>query len=183
MSAASQTSSGQTMPQSGSASRGRQTTMHTIERVHKLPEHPGPTDDLIHIGVFSDDRTVREQVRLALGRKVAIDLPEVRTTEFATGPALIREVEQTHFDVIVMDAEAVPLGGLGLAHQMKDEIRNAPPVVLLVARQQDAWLAAWSRAEAISPYPIDPLRLPETVVEVLRKTRTFASPASDKSSH
>ena len=31
--------------------------------------------------VYSDDRTVREQVRLALGRRVAADLPEIEVGE------------------------------------------------------------------------------------------------------
>jgi hypothetical protein len=32
----------------------------------------------------------------------------------------------------------------------------------------DAWLATWSRAEAVVPYPIDPVRLPNAVADTLR---------------
>ena len=67
-----------------------------------------------------------------------------------------------------MDGEAVPAGGIGLCRQVKDEVANCPPVVLLVARVADAWLATWSRAEAVVPYPIDPVRLPTSVADVLR---------------
>ncbi|MDK9671427.1 response regulator [Propionibacterium freudenreichii] len=122
--------------------------------------------------VYSDDRTVRQQVRLALGRKIARDLPEIAVTEFATQDALFEALDHEHFDLAILDGEAVPSGGMGISHQMKDELASPPPVVLLIARPTDAWLAAWSNAEAISPYPIDPIRLPDTAAEVVRRARS-----------
>ena len=69
----------------------------------------------LRILLFSDDRTVREDVRLTLGRKVARDLPEVEVFEVATGPALLRTLDQgTNYDLIILDAEAQPHGGMGL---------------------------------------------------------------------
>ena len=127
--------------------------------------------DRLRILLFSDDRTVREEVRLTLGRKVARDLPEIEVFEVATGPALLRTLDAgTDYDLIILDGEAQPHGGMGLGHQIKDEYANCPPVLLLVARVEDAWLATWSRAEAISPYPVDPLLLPEQVAALLRST-------------
>ena len=72
---------------------------------------------------------------------------------------------------MILDGEATPVGGLGIARQIKDEIFNAPPVLVLTGRPQDAWLATWSRAEAALPHPIDPLRLAETVISLVRRTR------------
>ena len=46
--------------------------------------------DTLRILLFSDDRTVREEIRLTLGRKVASDLPPIEMVEVATGPALLR---------------------------------------------------------------------------------------------
>ncbi|SER47824.1 hypothetical protein SAMN05443377_10156 [Propionibacterium cyclohexanicum] len=132
---------------------------------------PARDEQPVKVIVYSDDRTVRAAVRLALGRKVASDLPPLEVTEFATQPALMAAVDREHFDLAVMDAEAVPAGGMGVAHQLKDEVADPPAVVLLVARTADAWLAAWSNAEAISPYPVDPVRLPQTVAEVLHRIR------------
>ncbi len=132
---------------------------------------PARDESCVKVIVYSDDRTVRAAVRLALGHKVASDLPELDITEFATQPALMAALDHEHFDVAVLDGEAVPAGGMGVAHQLKDEIPDPPAVVLLVARLADAWLAAWSDAEAISPYPVDPVRLPETVAELLRQVR------------
>lgn len=124
--------------------------------------------------VYSDDRTVREQVRLALGHAIASDLPRLRISEFATQPALWAALDEQDYDVAVLDGEAVPAGGMGVAHQMKDEFAHPPLIVLLVARAADSWLAAWSNAEAISPYPVDPIRLPQTVADVVRTARAKA---------
>ena len=33
-------------------------------------------------------------------------------------------------------------------------------------------MATWSRAESISPYPVDPIRLPDDVANVVRNART-----------
>ena len=41
-------------------------------------------------------------------------------------------------------------------------------MLLLVARVADAWLATWSEADAITPYPVDPERLPAAAAELLR---------------
>ena len=48
------------------------------------------SDEILRVLLFSGDRTVREQVRLALGRKVASDLPPIEVEEVATGPAMFR---------------------------------------------------------------------------------------------
>jgi len=128
----------------------------------------------ILIALYSDDRTVRQQVRIALGHKVAADLPELEFAEFATPAALLTGLGEQEFDLAILDGEAVPEGGMGLAHQIKDESVFPVPIILLVARAADAWLAAWSRADGISAYPIDPIRLPQTVADVLRADRAGA---------
>ena len=128
------------------------------------------SDETIRVLLFSGDRTVREQVRLALGRKVAADLPPIEITEVATGPALLKILDTDRdFGLIIMDGEAQPEGGFGLAHQVKEDyVDDCPPVLLLVARVADAWLGTWSRADALSPYTVDPIRLPEQAAELLR---------------
>ncbi|GAA2181863.1 hypothetical protein GCM10009785_18680 [Brooklawnia cerclae] len=126
--------------------------------------------DVLKVIVYSDDRIVREQIRLALGRRIASDLPEVVISEFATYDAAIKAMDNERFDAAVFDGEATP-GGMGLAHQIKDEIPGAPPVVLLIARAADAWLATWSNADGVSPYPVDPIRLPDDVAQVVRDAR------------
>jgi DNA-binding response OmpR family regulator len=71
-------------------------------------------------------------------------------------------------DLAILDGEAVPAGGMGIARQLKDEIFNCPPILVLTGRVQDNWLATWSRAEAAVSHPIDPIELGETVLGLLR---------------
>jgi hypothetical protein len=56
---------------------------------------------------------------------------------------------------------------MGLCHQLKSEFDDCPPVLLLVARVADAWLASWSAADAVSAYPVDPVRLPDDAARLL----------------
>jgi len=118
--------------------------------------------------LYSDDRTTREQVRLALGKKLAADLPELDVFEVATQPVVLQTMDAGGIDLVILDGEATPSGGMGLCHQLKNEITDCPPVLLLVARVADAWLATWSEADAITSYPVDPVRLPAAAAELLR---------------
>jgi len=136
-----------------------------------MSEH---ADRVTHVLLYSDDRTVRDQVRLALGRRLADDIPPLEIDEAATQGGVLRAVAEQTYDVMILDGEAVPSGGMGLSHQLKDELTPCPPIVLLVARLADAWLASWSRADAIATHPIDPVALPATLADVLRARATLA---------
>jgi len=118
--------------------------------------------------LYSDDRTTREQVRMALGRRPAADVPEVELFECATVPAALKRLDAGGVDLAILDGESAPYGGLGLARQIKDEVYQAPPVLVLIGRPQDAWLATWSRAEAAVPHPLDPIELAQAVAKMLR---------------
>lgn len=122
----------------------------------------------LHVLVYSSNSATREQVRLALGKRIHPDLPELTYTDVATGPMVIGLMDRGGFDLVILDGEASPVGGMGIAKQLKDEIDGCPPVLVLTGRADDAWLAAWSRAEAAVPQPIDPIRLGEAVVGLLR---------------
>jgi DNA-binding response OmpR family regulator len=119
--------------------------------------------------VYSDDANTREQVRLSVGRRPAADLPPVQYLECATLPAVITELEKGGIDALVLDGEANPAGGLGVCRQVKDEIYNCPPVLVLIGRPQDAWLATWSRADAAVTHPVDPVALTDTLAILLRR--------------
>ncbi|MBB2993551.1 DNA-binding response OmpR family regulator [Mycolicibacterium iranicum] len=125
---------------------------------------PGP----LRILVYSDNPRTREQVRLALGKRIHPELPELSYVEVATGPMVVRHMDEGGFDLAILDGEAAPVGGMGIAKQLKDEVEDCPPVLVLTGRPDDAWLARWSRAEAAVPHPIDPIRLGDAVVSLLR---------------
>jgi DNA-binding response OmpR family regulator len=125
-------------------------------------------EQVLTILLYASDRKTRTDVRLALGRKVAADLPPVRVLEVATPAALITAMDAGGVDLAILDGEAVPAGGMGMSRQLKDEILRCPPILLLVGRADDAWLAAWSRADGAVPHPVDPMRLPAAVAKLLR---------------
>jgi DNA-binding response OmpR family regulator len=127
------------------------------------------TQATMTILVYSDDRTTREAVRSALGRRPAADLPRIEIVETATHAATIKRLDAGGIDVAVLDGEAVPSGGMGVARQLKNEIYQAPPVLLLIGRPQDAWLAAWSRADAVVSHPLDPMVVANAVAGLMRR--------------
>jgi CheY-like chemotaxis protein len=119
--------------------------------------------------VYSDNANTREQVRLATGRRPAADLPPVEFVECATLPGVLAALEDGGIDACVLDGETAPAGGMGVCRQIKDEIFQCPPVVLLIGRPQDAWLATWSRAEAAVTHPLDPVALVDALAGQLRE--------------
>ena len=119
--------------------------------------------------VYSDDVDTRERVKLAIGRRPAVDVPFVTWLECATGTAVISALDAGGIDVAILDGEAAPTGGMGIARQAKDEIFQCPPIVVLTGRVADAWLAAWSRAEAAVPHPLDPIELASAVAGLMRR--------------
>lgn len=122
---------------------------------------------MVRILNYSSNARTREAVRLALGTRIHPDLPELTYTDVATAPMVIQLMDAGGFDLVILDGEATPFGGLGIAKQLKDEIADCPPILVLTGRADDAWLARWSRAEAAVPHPIDPIRLGAAVVGLL----------------
>jgi DNA-binding response OmpR family regulator len=131
---------------------------------------PTATEAGLTILLYSSNRLTRENVRLALGRKVASDLPAISVVEVATQPAVLVAMDGGGIDLAILDGEAVP-GGMGLCRQLKDEIVRCPPILVLTGRPDDAWLATWSRADGVVAHPVDPVRLPAAVAQLLRATR------------
>lgn len=129
---------------------------------------PKATPRAMQVMVYSDDRTVRRTVITALGTRPDPELPDLEFVEVATGPVVLRDVDAGGLDLLILDGEATPTGGLGLARQLKDEIYRCPPILVLTGRPQDAWLATWSRADGVVGHPIEPDALAEAVSGLLR---------------
>jgi hypothetical protein len=128
---------------------------------------PRQPEEVLTILLYSSNRATRDQVRVALGRRLAPDLPPVSVVEVASQPAVIMAMDAGGIDLAILDGEAVP-GGMGLCRQLKDEIPRCPPILVLTGRVDDAWLATWSRADGVVPHPVDPLRLPAVAAGLLR---------------
>ena len=141
--------------------------------------HLDPADvRTLKVMVYSDDRQVRQQVRLALGRRPSADLPMLDYVEVATLPVVIQEADTRTFDLLILDGEATPAGGLGVCRQLKDEIFHCPPILVIVGRPQDAWLATWSRADGVVSHPIDAVALADVTSRLLRRRADLAPQAS-----
>ncbi|NMM23856.1 MAG: response regulator [Phycicoccus sp.] len=125
--------------------------------------------------LYSDDIATRDAVRIAVGRRPARDVEVTTWLECATAAAVIEAVETGSFDLLVLDGEAAPVGGLGLCRQLKNEIFSCPPVLVLTGRPQDGWLAAWSQADLAVPHPLDPIAIAGAVAEL---GRTVGAPTT-----
>ena len=118
--------------------------------------------------VYSDDAAVRERIRMAIGRRPAADVGPITWVEASTGDEVVRLTDAGGLDLLLLDAEAWPTGGMGISRQLKHEIDDCPPIVIAIRRRDDRWLATWSQADAVLVHPLDPLAAAETVADVLR---------------
>lgn len=109
---------------------------------------------------------VSEQIANALIDEEDIGILEVRTPERA-----LAEIDAGGgYDVVVGDADTAPSGGFYLAREVKARGhmgQDVPPVVLLLARDQDKFLAKWSEADAFVVKPADPFDLNAVVRAVV----------------
>jgi CheY-like chemotaxis protein len=127
------------------------------------------TDESVTVLVYSSRADTRALVHAALGTRPHPDLPPVTYLDVATGPMVVRYLDAGTVDLAILDGEAAPVGGMGLAKQVRDEVEVCPPLLVLTGRPQDAWLADWSRADAIVSHPIDPFELGRAVTALLRQ--------------
>jgi DNA-binding response OmpR family regulator len=132
--------------------------------------------------VYSHDADTRARVRLAIGRRPAADVPEAEITEVATEPMLWRLLDARSVDVMVLDGESQPAGGMGVCRQAKDEIHDCPPALVIIGRPDDGWLATWSRADAVVSHPIDPVALARELASLMRQVAA-SKPATTSGTH
>ncbi|MEP6599143.1 MAG: hypothetical protein ABJB98_06800 [Actinomycetota bacterium] len=125
--------------------------------------------DQATVVVYSNRPELRAQLRSAVGQRPAPDAPRIEWLECSTSAEVIAEIDAGDVDVVIVDGEAQPTGGMGLARQFKYEIDDCPPIVVVIARKQDGWLASWSLADAVISRPLDPVEAAAVVAEQLRR--------------
>jgi len=125
--------------------------------------HDGETPAVkpLSILLYSDDVTVRDKVKLAVGHTTSGR--SVEWTETATHDGTVMQADANDFDLMILDGEAAKSGGMGIARQFKHELFVCPPILLLVGRTADAWLATWSEADAAVAHPLDPFVVKDAV--------------------
>ena len=127
---------------------------------------PAPSATVL---VYSNSADLRAAVRTAVGRRPAPDVGRIEWVECANHAEIVDQLDQGDLDVVILDGEAQPTGGMGLARQFKYEIDDCPPIVVVIARKQDGWLASWSLADAVVHVPLDPIEAAEVVAEQIRR--------------
>ena len=134
-----------------------------------MPESSRP----LRILVYRDNPRTREQVQLALGKRVHPDLPELTYLEVATGPMVIAQMDEGGFDLAILDGEATPTGGMGIAKQLKDELDDCPPLLVLTGRAGELdRLRAFDRgADDYLPKPFSYHELHARMRALLRRSR------------
>jgi DNA-binding response OmpR family regulator len=125
------------------------------------------SDRVYTVLLYSDDPRVRDQMRLAVGTRPAPGL-QVEFTEAASYDECIRLVDDYEIHLLLLDGEASPAGGIGIARQIKDDRDDSPPCCLVIARSADRWLAAYAQVEATLVHPLDPVTTGATVADLLR---------------
>jgi DNA-binding response OmpR family regulator len=126
------------------------------------------SSDAVTVVVYSNSANLRAQVRTAVGRRPSPDSPRIDWVECAHYDEVVHQLDMGGLDLVILDGEAQPTGGMGLARQFKYEIDDCPPLVVLVARKDDGWLASWSLADAVISRPLDPVDAAAVVAEQLR---------------
>jgi hypothetical protein len=125
--------------------------------------------------LYSDDAAVRDKIRLAIGPRPAADL-SIEFVDASTWEECRRLLDEYEIDLMILDGEAAPAGGLGIARQTKDEYADPPPTCVVLARAADRWLAAFAQVDATLMNPLDPVTTGQTIAGMLRARRNGAIP-------
>lgn len=116
--------------------------------------------------LYSDRPEVRERMRSAIGHRPAADL-QVQFVEAASYDECVRLVDTYEIDLLLLDGEAQPAGGMGVARQVRDELDDVPLICVVIARAADRWLAAYCQADATLVHPLDPFTTGQTIAALL----------------
>lgn len=121
-------------------------------------------DDDVRVLVVSEDAKERLRAISALRLHVGAEVVELTTVAQARA-ALLDEDE--HFDVLVVDGDLQPRGGFGLLYDVRAHRtltgQAATPSLLMIAREQDRWLASWAGASEALLKPVDIFELARKV--------------------
>jgi DNA-binding response OmpR family regulator len=80
-------------------------------------------------------------------------------------------------DAVVADEIASRAGAFSLARDLRGAVEPyRGPIVIVLERKHDAWLARWSGADAWLVRPVDPFELADRLVELIQSYRALPAP-------
>lgn len=118
--------------------------------------------------LYSDRPQVRDRMRLAVGSRPAPDV-QLQFVAASSYQECISLIDNYEIDLLLLDGEARPAGGMAVARQLRDELDDCPPIALVVARAADQWLAAYSQADVVLVHPLDPMTTGQAIVALLSR--------------
>jgi DNA-binding response OmpR family regulator len=130
--------------------------------------------------VASDASWVRDQVKAALVN------PGFEVIEVSRGQDVRRVVEEVEPDLVVVDLQIGNMGGMAVSIDLRLEESGGRlphvPILLLLDRVADKFLARSSRADAILVKPFDPGTLRRTAKNLIaaEEARRAAEEAEDE---
>jgi DNA-binding response OmpR family regulator len=130
-------------------------------------ESTGAQRRTYNVLLYSDKVEVRDRIRQAIGTRPAAGVA-VTFVDASTYDECIKIVDKTDISLLVLDGEAQPAGGLGIARQLPDEVEDCPPICVVIARAADRWLAAYARVDATLVHPLDPITTGRVVAGILQ---------------
>lgn len=115
--------------------------------------------------VASDAPSVRREVAAVTSG------PDVEVHEAISGPDVLEMVRREHFDLVVADLQIGNMGAVAICLELRLEESYGQldhiPVLMLLDRRPDVFLARRSGAEGWVVKPLDPLRLRRAVAVLL----------------
>jgi CheY-like chemotaxis protein len=129
---------------------------------------------VIKILLVADDPAFRDRLRLALERLEATG-EEVTFLEAANGNDAMVLAEAHQPDLVVVEVGVTPYGAFGLTRDLKADPATASPVIVVLERFQDEWLARWSGADALVNRPVDPFALAQVASRLLQEDTADAT--------
>ncbi len=116
--------------------------------------------------IASDEDWVREEVRSVLSTR-----PDTTVREVASGAAVAPAVKEAPADLVVTDLQIGNMGGMAVCLDLRLEEGagrlDHVPVLMLLDRRADVFLARRARADGWLIKPLDPIRLRRAVGELL----------------
>jgi DNA-binding response OmpR family regulator len=118
--------------------------------------------------------TMMQLVVSGIERRLGETLAFVRAADGVEGLEVARRERP---DAVVADEIASRAGAFSLARDLRGAFEPYPgPIVILLERRQDAWLAEWSGADAWFVKPPDPFQVADRLVQLIIP-RTEREPA------
>jgi CheY-like chemotaxis protein len=116
--------------------------------------------------VASDAPSVRRQVVSVTAA------PDVEVVEASSGPAVVQKVLEQPPDLVIVDMQMGNMGGMAVCLQLRldESYLDLPhvPVLMVLDRRPDVFLARRAGAEGWLVKPLDPLRLRRATRALLR---------------